>query len=70
MVDGIGAVTKRAVWNQVKQRKVISNAQEFLDCAKSAVSGVNFLLLTRHKIDENRHILDRRITSTATIPVM
>ncbi|XP_049941067.1 uncharacterized protein LOC126417315 [Schistocerca serialis cubense] len=60
-VDGIGAVTKRAVWNKVKQRKVIiSNAQEFLDCAKSSVSGINFLLLIKDHIDENRDLLDGR----------
>jgi hypothetical protein len=67
-VDGIGGLAKRAVWNQVKARKVIvQNAEQFLECAKSAIPSINFFLLTNHHIDENRGLLEKRWKSVKKI---
>ena len=62
-VDGVGGVAKRAVWNQVKLRKVIiDSAEDFLNCAKSVVPKVNFMLLTSQDVEENKEMLDKRWT--------
>lgn len=58
-VHGIGVLTKRAVWNQVKQRQVIINtASDFIRCAEKAVPGVTFILLTPDDVRENMEISD------------
>lgn len=60
-VDGIRGLTKRAVWNQVKQRRVIINiASDFIRCAEKAVPGVTFILLTPDDVKENMEMLDER----------
>lgn len=47
-VHGIGVLTKRAVWNQVKQQQVIINtASDFIRCAEKAIPGVTFI----HSLD-------------------
>lgn len=58
-VHGIWVLTKRAVWNQVKQRQVIINtASDFIRSAEKAVPGVTYILLTPDDVRENMEMLD------------
>ena len=60
-VDGVGAIVKRAVWSQVKQRKVeINNAEDFVVAAGKTVKNINILHLSEEEIEANRKILDSR----------
>lgn len=68
-VHGIGDLTKRAVWNQVKQQQVIMNtASDFIRCAEKAVPGVTFILLTPDDVRENMEMLDNCWSRVKHIP--
>lgn len=60
-VDGVGAVVKRAVWSQVKQRKAeINDARDFVWAASNVVKNINIMHLSEDEIDANRVMLDNR----------
>lgn len=68
-MDGIGGLTKRAVWNAVKQRRVVINsASDFVKCAEKAVPRVKIVLLTPTDISANMAMLDERWTLVRKIP--
>lgn len=60
-VDGVGAVVKRAVWSQVKQRKAeINDARDFATAASNVVKNINIMYLSEDEVDSNRVMLVNR----------
>ncbi|XP_067633261.1 V-type proton ATPase 116 kDa subunit a 1 [Eurosta solidaginis] len=61
----VGAVVKRSVWNQVRQRKAdISNAVDFILTARKVVKNIDTMHLSEEEVEANRIML---LTEDGTI---
>lgn len=68
-VDGIGGLTKRLVWNEVRsKKKVLNNAQDFFLCAKSKSTKIEMMYVDSTIIKDYKNFLDNRWNNIHSIP--
>ncbi|XP_067647048.1 uncharacterized protein [Eurosta solidaginis] len=67
-VDGVGAVVKRSVWSQVRQRKAdINNAVDFMLNARKVIKNIETMHLSEEEVEANRIMLGRRLNDVLAI---
>lgn len=70
-VDGIGATVKRTVWQKVRNREaVVVSAEDFYECAKSALKGVTVLYVPKSQINQHKEMLETRTEYARPIPAI